>query len=66
MELYQIVMSFGLPITMGIFLWIERRSIMNLISDFRVEKDSGRKEVSEEEIIEKMNRILGYRYADRP
>jgi len=39
---------------------------MNLISDFRVEKDSGRKEVSEEEIIEKMNRILGYRYADRP
>lgn len=39
---------------------------MNMLADFRLEKDSQGQEVTEDEILDKMKKIMGYQYVDRP
>ncbi len=66
MDTFHLLTSIIAPVSISIFLWIERRSIMNLIADFRLEKDSQGAEVSEAEIMDRMERLLRGHNAGRP
>ena len=66
METFQLLTSIIAPVSISVFLWIERRSIMNLIADFRLEKDTQGVEVSEAEILDRMERLLRGQNAGRP